>query len=391
MAQARPLRIAYLCDQSPEDRQSYSGGNARLLAALRDHVGEVSVLGTGWHAAQPVRQAIEGLPDPVAIRARWRAHLALGRVIARGVANDLRQGQYDVLFCAYSFQSLHRLRLPYPMITAYTSDATPTVYKRSEVGAAFGSFLKVSRLVDPLIQRTERQVFQATDLLFWPSEWLKSEADALYGLDPAKSLVVPWGANIADPGTAAAPPKLAPGAPLQLLVLGRDWFAKGGPVAFETMQRLRALGHDARLTVIGCTPPAFHRNAHVTVHPHLDKSRPDERATLDACLKSAHFMVMASFESYGFAFCEASAHGLPSLCLNVGGVPVRDGVNGHAIAAEGETVAAFTTLITGYLQDPATYGALRATTRQEYETRLNWRAWGSMVHERLLAARTGVR
>ncbi|MDA3857056.1 MAG: glycosyltransferase family 4 protein, partial [Roseovarius sp.] len=245
-------------------------------------------------------------------------------------------------------------------------------------------------LIDPLILRAERQVFQATDLLFWPSEWLKSNADALYGLDPARSLVVPWGANIADPGPPKTPPRLAKAEPLHLLVLGRDWFAKGGPAAFETMERLRALGHDARLTVIGCTPPAFHRNAHVTVHPHLDKSRPDERATFDACLKSAHFMVMASFESYGFAFCEASAHGLPSLCLNVGGVPVRDGVNGHVIAAEGDPQVAFTALVIGYLENPAAYGALRATTRKEYETRLNWRAWGNTVRDRLIAARTGM-
>ncbi len=390
MAQAQPLRIAYLCDQSPEDRHSYSGGNSRLLTALRDHVGDVTVLGTDWHAAQPASQVIEALPDSVTIRARWRAHLALGRVIARGVAQELRQGQYDVLFCGYSFQSLHRLRLPYPMVTAYTSDATPTVYRRSEVGAAFGSFLRVSRLVDPLILRAERQVFQGTDLLFWPSEWLKSKADPLYDLDPARSLVVPWGANITDPGPPKAPPPLAKGAPVHLLVLGRDWFAKGGSVAFETMKRLRAAGHDAQLTVIGCTPPAGHLNAHVTVHPHLDKSQPDERAIFDACLGSAHFMVMASFESYGFAFCEASAHGLPSLCLKVGGVPVRDGVNGHAIADGGDTVAAFTALIGGYLDSPAAYGALRATTRREYETRLNWGAWGNTVRDRLIAARPGM-
>ncbi|MDT8327318.1 MAG: glycosyltransferase family 4 protein [Roseovarius sp.] len=387
MAQAQPLKIAYLCDQSPEDRLSYSGGNARLVAALRDHVGDVTVLGSDWHAAQPARHLIEALPDSVTIRARWRAQLALGRMIARGVTDELRQGQYDVLFCAYSFQSLHRLRLPYPMVTAYTSDATPTTYKRSEVGKAFGSFLKVSRLIDPLILRAERQVFQATDLLFWPSEWLKAEADPLYGLDPARSLVVPWGANIADPGPSMTPPRLETGALLHLLVLGRDWFAKGGPVAFETMEQLRALGHDARLTVIGCTPPDSHRTAHVTVHAHLDKSKPDERATLDACFKSAHFMVMASFESYGFAFCEASAHGLPSLCLNVGGVPVREGVNGHAVAPGGDSVAAFTTLITGYLQDSTAYDRLRATSRQEYETRLNWQSWGKTVRARLIEAR----
>lgn len=71
-------------------------------------------------------------------------------------------------------------------------------------------------------------------------------------------------------------------------------------------------------------------------------------------------------------------------------MPVREGVNGHAIPAEGDSVAAFTMLISGYLQDPAAYVRLRATSRQEYETRLNWRAWGHTVRDRIIAARTRI-
>lgn len=385
MGQDRPLKIAYLCDQPPEDRFTYSGGNQRICKALRDHVGEVAVLGSGWHAAQPVRTMIEAMPDRITMRADWRAHLALARIIARGVRRELAGDRYDVLFCAYSFQSLMGLNLPYPMLRVFSSDATPTAYKRSEVGQEFGSYLKISRVLDPLILRAERRVFRSCDLLFWPSAWLKSEADALYDLSPEASHLVPWGANIDDPGTAT-PVRIDAGAPLRLLLLGRDWHAKGGPIAFHTMQALRERGLDARLTVIGCTPPDHHRNAHVTVHAHLDKGKPDERRTLLHHLNTAHFMVMASYESYGFAFCEASAHGLPSLCLRVGGVPVRDGINGHALPPEA-TVADFVACIAGYVDDPDRYANLRQSSRHEYTTRLNWQSWGQTVRARLLAAR----
>ena len=65
---------------------------------------------------------------------------------------------------------------------------------------------------------------------------------------------------------------------MRLLVIGRDWFAKGGPLAFDAMMVLRDKGVDARLTVIGCDPPEFHQNAHVTVHPQLNKAVPAEQA-----------------------------------------------------------------------------------------------------------------
>lgn len=151
----------------------------------------------------------------------------------------------------------------------------------------------------------------------------------------------------------------------------------------ETLRLLRARGVEAELDVIGVTPPEG-AGAHVTAHGFLDRSRPAEMAQFERVLRRAHFLFQPSFESYGFAFCEASAYGLPSLCLRIGGVPVREGVNGHALPL-GSGAHDFADRIEAYLGAPQDYALLRQSTRREYEERLNWDAWGRAVDGHLSA------
>lgn len=373
-AKTRPLRVAYLCDADPRDRNLYSGGNARLFDALSTQFDDIHILSNHWGILEWLRRLILMMPEPIILRARWRLHLLFSGIISRVVAAELASQQFDVLFCTYSFHSLYKLRLPYPITTVYTCDATPTVYKNSEIGQAFGSYLSLSRRFDHLIRKAEKEVFQNTDLLLWPSQWLKRGAQNWFDLDPGKAHVVPWGANVPDPGSVADVPNLSADGTVRILLVGRDWFAKGGPVTAETVSLLRQQGIDARLTVIGTVPPETGLGEALTVFPSLDKAKPEELALFNQQYRQAHFLMMPSFESYGFAFCEGAAFGLPSLCLDVGGVPVKEGVNGHALPP-GSGPAQFAECIKTYLNDADSYDALRQTTRREYEENLNWTAW----------------
>ena len=380
MARKR-LKIAYLSDFSPLDRNMYSGGNARIYDSLGANVGDVTILPNTWFAAEPLRRLIHATPNGVNMRVRWRLHLALAQVVAAGVQRNLRQDRYDVVFCAYSFQSLAGLTRPYPLVTAYTSDATNTIFRKSELGDWHKSSV-VGRAFDGWVEWHERRVMRAADLLLWPSDWIRTEANALYGLTPETSRVVPWGANIHRPPQKIVTPEIGRDRQVRLLLVGRDWYTKGGPKAFDTLNALRDEGVDAHLTVIGAVPPQHHRNAHVTALGELDKSDPAKRAIFDRAMAEAHFMLMPSHESYGFAFCEASAHGLPALCHRVGGVPVRNGVNGHALPS-GATHEDFARVVLQYLENPEGYAALCRSSRKEYEDRLNWDSWGQTVADLL--------
>ncbi|MGK7662139.1 MULTISPECIES: glycosyltransferase [unclassified Marinovum] len=138
------------------------------------------------------------------------------------------------------------------------------------------------------------------------------------------------------------------------------------------------------LDVIGVTPPEAAGAEYITAHGVLDKSRPEDMARFAAVMRRAHFLFQPSFESFGFAFCEASAYGLPALCLRIGGVPVREGVNGHALPL-GTGAEGFAARVEAYLAAPQKYEALRRSSRREYEERLNWDAWGRSVDAHLRA------
>ncbi|MGH1465488.1 MAG: glycosyltransferase family 4 protein [Cognatishimia sp.] len=369
------LKIAYLCDLSPHLGWTYSGGNARIFDAVQSHVGDVEFIDNGWGRVEALRRLILKTPVAINMRSRWRAHYALSKIIAKHVETQLQQKPYDVLLGAYSLHAMANLNVPKGVIRAFTSDATQSSYRGSEVGAGFGSYFKPGRLLDNWAKRQETRALVANDINLWPSDWQKDLADRCYGLEDEKSIVIPWGANIPRPDAKGLRPNLALSPKVQLLLVGRDWHAKGGPMALETLSKLRVKGIDVRLTVVGTRPPASALDAFVDVYENLDKSVPEQLAQFETLFRESHFLVQPSLESYGFAFCEASAYGLPSLCLRRGGIPIWDGVNGHAVTGT-DAATQFFNLIQHYIAAPEDYKALRLSSRRCYEKQLNWTAWG---------------
>ncbi len=379
------LKIAYLSDQSPELAWSHSGGNARLYNTLQKHVGDVTILSTSWGAAECVRRLIEKLPFNIKLRLLFRVHLLLSPLISRSAAKELAKDDYDVLFCSYAFFCLSNLKPQQAMLRVFSSDATYWAYKYSKVGSAFGSFFSISRIFDRAIFRAERKVYRATDLCLWPSFWIKQAADALYDLSPSQSHLVHWGANIPPPEKSNLHIDNPIDGEIRLLLVGRDWVPKGGPMVVEILKALLARGIPAHLTVVGCVPPETDHHKNMTVYPQLNKEDTEEYETFTKLYRTSHLFVMPSYEAYGFAFCEASAYGLPSFCLDVGGVPIKDGVNGRKLP-DGASSDDFVDAILEYTGDAEKYRLLRESTRSYYEEHLHWDAWGKKTYQLILKA-----
>ena len=187
--------------------------------------------------------------------------------------------------------------------------------------------------------------------------------------------------SVVPPREALAPAK--PTDVCEVTFLGVDWERKGGPTAFAAVSLLRESGLDARLTVCGCTPPPEYRAEWVRVVPRLDKAIPKEEAALSRLLLGSNFLLLPTrAECYGVAFCEASAHGTPSLAPDTGGVPsaVRDGRNGFLLPHDAPAEA-YAARMAEVFRDRRRYLALVESSRAEYEAELNWGAWARRMCE----------
>jgi glycosyltransferase involved in cell wall biosynthesis len=190
--------------------------------------------------------------------------------------------------------------------------------------------------------------------------------------------IQPYGANIIQPPSRAAALAARPSGPIRLLFIGVNWQRKGGSIALRAHHILRQRGIDSQLTVIGCRPENGADLSEVTVIPYLDKNDPVQNEILaNSYLLADIFLLPTRSECYGIVFCEAAAYGLPSLTTATGGVPdvVCDGKNGFCLPVEADG-SAYADKIEMILADPKAFDDLRRSSRDFYETRLNWQSWG---------------
>jgi glycosyltransferase involved in cell wall biosynthesis len=113
----------------------------------------------------------------------------------------------------------------------------------------------------------------------------------------------------------------------------------------------------------------------------LGKSDPLQRRRLSQLFLEANFFLFPTLaEAYGIVLCEASAHGLPSLARDTGGVgaAVTDGENGYLLPPDA-TGRQYANKILKIVQDGSNYERLVLSSRMAYEERLNWDAWGRAV------------
>jgi glycosyltransferase involved in cell wall biosynthesis len=242
----------------------------------------------------------------------------------------------------------------------------------------YGSF---TNLAPPSIQAghaAEQAALDRCNRAIYSIQWAADAAIRHYRVEPAKISVVPFGANLLEPPTveeARAGVHARDMSPCNLLLVGVDWVRKGADIAVETVEALNAAGLNARLTVVGCKPPASRRlPACVELIPFIDKHDTGHRRRLGELYRRSHFFIMPSrAEAFGIVFAEAGAFGVPSLATKVGGIPsvIADDINGRLFPLEAGG-ADYADYILKFMQSSHRYRQLALRTAEDAATRLSW-------------------
>jgi glycosyltransferase involved in cell wall biosynthesis len=260
----------------------------------------------------------------------------------------------------------------------YASDATFRLVENYHP-----NYRNLSHAAREIAERLERDTIARADLVLYPSEWAAESAVRDYGADRSRVHVIPWGANLEEaPDRASVLGRRKPG-PCRLLFIGANWEEKGADIAVGTLAELRDRGVEAELVICGCTPPKPITQDGLTIIPYLDKNDREQRHRMDQLYRNADFFLLPTrADCYGIVFCEAAAHGVPSIAPATGGVPcaIRDGETGILLPPDA-TKADYATVISETFANPERLARLRQSSRDAFDARLNWRAWSRRVSD----------
>jgi len=356
----RRLHIAYVSMYNPTDRTAWSGSAHYIARALAEHCGDVAVV------------------EPPALGHNIPQRLAKRIEYTKRIAADLARHRADVIFSPQSQTTLAFLpRLGVPVVLF--SDTTWRIYHDYYPQPYNSAWNWRSRDI------LERMAFARSNLLVFGSEWAAGSAERDYHIPRRRIRVAQFGANIDAPPPLDAVLQKTVGGECRLLLIGVDWERKGGAVAFETLVELERRGIEARLTICGCIPPPGYTHPRMEVIPFLNKGKPEDSRRFNELLAEAHFLILPTrAECAGVVIAEANAFGIPALVTDTGGVPsmIEKGINGFLLPLDATGVD-YADYIQRVYQDAAAYRTLVRSSRQRYDDRLNWDAWGKTMSEML--------
>jgi glycosyltransferase involved in cell wall biosynthesis len=374
-------RIAFATIGDPGEVKFWSGTPFHMSKSLANEGHEVVPIGPLHAPSLPLYKTYSRLSRTFGGRGLSPFHA--GPVVAQyaaDAARKIRAASPDIVFAPAGSNFAWNVPKDIPLV--YASDATFRLVENYHP-----NYRNLSRNACEIADRLERNTIARADLVLYPSEWAAESAVRDYGVDRARVHVIPWGANLEEaPDRASVLGGRKPG-PCRLLFIGANWKEKGADIAIGTLAELRNRGVEAELVICGCTPPKPVTQEGLTIIPYLDKNDREQRDRMDQLYRDADFFLLPTrADCYGIVFCEAAAHGVPSIAPATGGVScaIRDNETGILLAPNA-TKADYATVISEAFANPDRLARLRQSSRDAFESRLNWQCWARRVSDLMQA------
>jgi glycosyltransferase involved in cell wall biosynthesis len=373
------MKIAFVNRFDARNVLSWSGILHFMARSLEQHVGEVIYLGPDESFLSKLLLKIHYKVNKI-----WRMLSGKNLAMDQNRILSYRFGQFfrkklsrancDIIFAPAASTEIAHLKTDIPIV--YFSDLT-----WAKIIDYYPEYTGLSSTARREGDHIEAAAITRATAAIYPSDWAVSSARNDYHAPASKTHKIQFGANLEEIPSRAAALSRTLGPVINLLWVGVDWQRKGGAIALDCLKSLHEMGQNAELVICGTVPPDGVSHPNMRVIPFIDKTFPENRKELSRLFLNAHFMLFPTrAEATGIVTCEASAHGLPSLVSNTGGVEgaINDGVNGFLMPFDSGGIS-YARKIVEITTDPARYHQLVQSTRDEYERCLNWDAWGKSV------------
>lgn len=310
----------------------------------------------------------------------------VARHTGQQITNKLANLDYDLLI-TNDFAIAGHVVTGKPIIL-YTDAMITNDYREREM--TFSRLSNLSPLGLYLCRQTIRQGLERAALSLFPAVW-SAEAALKYYSVPEKIGVLPFGANMEDPGAEVAArrsiARIKDKGRVDLIFVGKDWNHKGGDIAVETTLELCRRGINACLHIVGALPPNPINADCIKTYGLLDKADENDRRMLEQLYHSADiFILPSSNEGFVISALEAAAYGLPALAYDTIGVTtaVKNNESGVLLPL-GESEKAYADIVENWLSNPTIYARLVKGARQHYEQTANWQKSVSELMEHAAA------
>ena len=302
---------------------------------------------------------------------RWAEPLVLkdyGKQIAKKLANS----NADIVLCPENAAPIAYLQCQQPMV----------LWIDTTLAAMIDFYPYLSNLCAETkrnIYALEKSTFEKCKLLIFSSEWAAKTAINIYGINPDKVKVVPWGGNIECDRTITDIQHIVESRaknPCKLLFIGTQWQRKGGNIALAVAKELNQMGLPTELTVVGCESSVIDEPlpSFVKFLGFIDKFTQEGEQIINQLFTESHFLILPTqAETYGHVFCEANSFAVPCLATNVGGIPtiIKDGVNGKIFTLDASPLY-YSKYIASLMNHYSSYKQIAMSSFKEYESQLNW-------------------
>lgn len=368
------LRLAYVSIESCDDVHAWSGLNYNIAVSLRSRGIEVIPIGplaSPWRSfVSKVRAAI--MTALTGQRFLWTRDVRLLRYYARIAARRIKDVECDVIFSPGTE----------PIAYLPPSVGLPIVcWTDAPFGAMINYYPWYHRLAPLCVKEgmeCDRRALGRALLAVYSSSWAADLAIERHGVCRDRVRVIPFGANLDSAASGSSVRSLVESRltfPWRFLFVGVDWERKGADLVLAVLTELNRLGYPSQVSIVGCMPPAHALPLpdFVRIEGFIDKRTEAGRRRMSDLYRATTFFLMPSrAEAYGVVFCEACAHGVPSVTTATGGIPtiIRDGYNGRLLPLDA-SIADYANAILA-AAEPKVYSQLCSDAVLAYEEELNW-------------------